>query len=360
MSNQIGNNEKILKISNNHRNLKYMLNDYSKASKLFRPADHWIKKSKRSSREIKKYGLSDFRSWSTLIGDSFADNSYVDITNMFRSSGLKGKLAMACINIPLIKRIFQLQVNLTKGYAKNLLKARRKYTEQNIRAIELINKYSIPNNTVNCGCQQYAIFNNKKISLLYLEALNTIDYIKESSNLNDSYSYLEIGGGFGVNIHLIQNIFPNIRKFIFIEIPPTLYVANQYLKSIFGDSVVDYEKNRTNKNIKFKNNSDLEILCIAPWQIDNLNVSNINHIHNANSFVEVPEEQLKFYSESIRKFLSKQNGSISLVSFEDVNSKLFHNSTILTKYFGDYNFDYSVKSKLIFEDNKYYYYFFNR
>ena len=60
------------------------------------------------------------------------------------------------------------------------------------------------------------------------------------------------------------------------------------------DKVKDYLNIKNSSQIRFADNDDLEILCIPPWVIERLNVE-IDHFHNAASFVEMPEKIIKNY-----------------------------------------------------------------
>ena len=92
--------------------------------------------------------------------------------------------------------------------------------------------------------------------------------------------------------------FKNVKKVVFLDRVPNLYVGTEYLRSFFGNSVIDYTKTKEMKEIKFKDDESLEIYCIAPWQIEKLNIE-IDHFHNACSFVEMPPKVIQNYAKHI-------------------------------------------------------------
>ena len=61
----------------------------------------------------------------------------------------------------------------------------------------------------------------------------------------------EIGGGVGTNVHLVLENYKNIRKVLYLDIPPNLYVGTQYLKAFYGNAVSDYRTLKTLDSIKF-------------------------------------------------------------------------------------------------------------
>lgn len=84
-----------------------------------------------------------------------------------------------------------------------------------------------------------------------------------------------------------------------------MHTGIQYLKSVIGDGVRNYSDNRFNKNIKFKDDNSLEVICLAPWQLELIESNTIDFFHNSCSFVEMDDEQIKNYSKEITQILKK-------------------------------------------------------
>jgi len=94
--------------------------------------------------------------------------------------------------------------------------------------------------------------------------LDILDFVEKNSSLKGMHSLLEIGPGFGVNIHLIEQNYPEIRKFVAVDVVPNICVATEYLRNIYSDSVQDYLATREMNEIKFKDDQSLEIFIIPP------------------------------------------------------------------------------------------------
>ena len=99
----------------------------------------------------------------------------------------------------------------------------------------------------------------------------------------------------------------------------------------FKDKVKDYLSVKDLKEIKFSNNNDLEIICIPPWLIEKLNVE-IDHFHNAASFVEMPKKVVKNYIQYVFKFKTKE---ISLISYSNFNTETTFNPEELNNFFNN-------------------------
>ena len=130
---------------------------------------------------------------------------------------------------------------------------------------------------------------------------------------------MEIGGGFGANAHLLMHMFPNIKKYLYLDIPPNLYVGTQYLKYFFPKAVVDYKVTAGLERIEFKNNDDREILAIAPWQIEKVKVT-VDGVWNSHSFVEMPLATIQNYKKYIKQFIRKQPSSfLCMLTYDGFN-----------------------------------------
>jgi putative sugar O-methyltransferase len=177
-----------------------------------------------------------------------------------------------------------------------------------------------------------------------------IDKLSESFDFKNIKSFFEIGGGFGANIHFLITNFPNIKKILYLDTVPNIFVGTSVLKTFFGEKVKDYIELNNLDKISFSKNDELEILCIPSWLIERVEVE-IDHFHNANSFVEMPKEVIKNYVKFIKKFKTKEISLISYDEFElSVKLKATFNPEELNEFFED-KLKISVKNRLIEEFN---------
>ena len=174
-----------------------------------------------------------------------------------------------------------------------------------------------------------------------------INKLSKTFNFNNISSFFEIGGGFGANIHFLVTNFPNIKKILYLDVVPNIYVGTEYLKSFYKEKVKDYSDLKDLKKISFSNNDELEILCIPPWLIEYVEVD-IDHFHNAASFVEMPKRVIENYVKFIRKFKTKE---ISLISYEIFDLKTTFNPEELNTFFNN-ELNISWKKTLIKDYNK--------
>ena len=310
---------------------------------LYSSGPYWKYKNLKTIKEIKKKGLGNFRDHTTGIGTSFADNLILDTRNELNYLGL---LISKFFSLPFIKNIFNQQINITRNHIDNYLINLSIVYRNNSDVLKLIEKYKFEN-TTDFGCIQKFELKNKEYSTHYLNMANRVDILSTKFDFNKIKSFFEIGGGFGANLHFLLSNYKNIKKIVYLDTVPNIFVACHYLKNYYGENVKDYLDLKDLKEIKFSNNDELEILCIPPWLIEKLNL-NIDHFHNAASFVEMPKNIIENYCKYIKKFNTKE---ISLISYKNYNSETTFNPEELNNFF-DNKLIISWHDSLIREYNK--------
>jgi putative sugar O-methyltransferase len=293
--------------------LDLMLGDNRTVPEIYQPGKYWAYKAKNAVKEIKKFGLNNFRGDDNSIGTSFADNLYCDVRTQL-SYGIRKPFKILLNHVLPFKQIFNAQRKLTREYAQNMVDLRGYIYSTTPQIAELLQKYNMPY-SMRGGCLDFFEYKGQKIAHYYASLLLMHDAISKNVDFSTARSFFEIGGGFGVNLHLLVENYSNLRKFIYLDIPPNLYVGTQYLKSFYGDSIKDYRSTRNMHEIRFSDNDELEIFCIAPWQIERLK-SGVDIFHNAHSFVEMTSAIVQNYSKHIERLPGYANTTIVLVSYD--------------------------------------------
>ena len=305
---------------------KALLEDEKKQNKeLYSSGKYWAKKNLKIIDQIKRKKLKNFRGLNSGVGTSYTDNV---VTNIANELNFFGRLAFQLFRLPFLNRLFSKQIDITLSHVIDLLKFQSIVYQDSQNIKRLINKYKF-NDSVNNGCCQKFLYENVEYSFLYLEIANRIENISKFLDFKKINSFFEIGGGFGANVDFIISNFPNIKKIIYLDVVPNIYVGTSYLANKYGKHVIDYTLTRNKKIIEFSENDNLEIICIAPWQIENLDIK-IDHFHNAASFVEMPKKVVKNYLNFIFKNKVK---SISLVTYSAHDPNTTFNPYALNDFF---------------------------
>lgn len=254
--------------------LDMMMADDERQPALYRAGPFWRTLCERSVAAIRAQGISDFRGRSTPAGWAFTDSLFDETES-------------------------------TDRYLRNIA--------ENPRLDELLSTYRLPD-TMQCGCLDYIVINDTPVSRHYLNLLDQHDQIARSIPFKTMRSALELGGGFGVNVHLLISNYPNIKKIVYLDIPPNLYIGTQYLKLFYGGAVRDYREMRETREVGFRNDDSLEIIATAPWQIEQLN-EKIDLFYNAHSFVEMTEGAVANYAAQLRRLPDFAKAAVAMLSY---------------------------------------------
>jgi putative sugar O-methyltransferase len=292
--------------------LDRMLADSGKQPALYRPGPFWAAKARNAANEIRRVGIGSFRGSASQIGLSFADNLLIDARDVY-NHGYRRVLRWLARTLPL-SRLFEAQLRWTESHAKTSLVYAQEVLNLKPRTRDLLKRYVVPYSLLG-DCADKATIDGKSYAKLYLCLLDRLDIIASRIDLRGVRTVFEIGGGFGANVHLLIENFPNIRKIIYLDIPPNLYIGTQYLKAFYGSAVIDYNESRPRDSIRFSHDDSLEIFCIAPWQIE-IVATPIDLFMNSTSFVEMPRPVVANYAAKVGG-LPNSNDAAVVVSTND-------------------------------------------
>jgi putative sugar O-methyltransferase len=291
-----------------------MLEDERKVDKDFYSAGpYWKHKTKVIANQLFKKGMKGFRGFDSGVGTSFTDNVTADIRNEYDVGWRKWLVKF--LHIYPITSIYDAQVLAFKSKFADLMFYKNSYYNQNDRVKELLSTYNLEN-TVSFGCVEKVTIGNKEYSCIHLDLLNNIDNIAQHIDLNRISSMLEIGGGFGANVQILLQNYKNLKKVFYMDMVPNLIVGTEYLKSLFGESVIEYRQLKSDEKIRFSSNDELEIICITPWQIEKIE-GEIDYFYNSHSFVEMPKVVVENYIKHMEDRVMTEHTRIALASHYD-------------------------------------------
>lgn len=315
--------------------LDMMIADSKNQPPLYQQGPYWAAKAQNAVNEIKRCGIAGFRGSANLIGQSYADNLPIDIRNAY-NHGLK-RLARWLTRTYPLNKIFEAQVRCTESHACESITYAQEILTTKARTRDLLEKYAIPYSCLG-ECQKKAEIDGQVYSTHYLDLLEQHDNVASRIRFRDVRSVFEIGGGFGTNVHLLLENYKNIRKVLYLDIPPNLYVGTQYLKAFYGTGVSDYRALRRLDSIEFSADDSMEIFCIAPWQIEQY-AGAVDVFLNAHSFVEIPDHVVRNYAEKVNGFHDSRDTAIALTTYDRFDLNTTFHPDELPKNFEGREFD---------------------
>lgn len=289
--------------------LKRMMTDVERQPELHQFAPYWRPYSNRILKYLKRDGLASFRS-NNGVGKGFSD--VLNIDPFFSKHETNRNMARAWM-ARFLSKLFPVNILVTNpfkaladAYIARFLFKQSQYLA--LRHEDVLSRFVARYPNVDTLVGNPAItfhFKDKKIGMTYLHSILTQAFLEQRCADRVS-SMMEIGGGFGANVHLLVETLPNLRKVIYLDIPPNLYIGTLYLKHFYGEAVVDYARCEELCEIRFASDNSLEIFCIAPWQLKKVATS-LGLFFNANSFQEMSIPIVESYSAEIHRISSKDS-----------------------------------------------------
>ncbi len=283
-------------VNDNFPLLEKMMIDLKNADNFYQPTNYWAVYEKIFLPELKKKGLKDFRRRRRSVLGSFGAtdidlHAVVDISTPFsRINRIAGQMLNGYIERSKIISVNPFGIN--PGFVTSYF---HEYVRQKMERINLsINNcptslYGNPEDIVN--------INGNYWSLMHLQYCVILADFLTFSPINDGDVVLELGTGMGRNVEVMAHLFPKSTFFV-VDIPPQLYVANQYLQSVFGSRVVTYQD--AVELFPDDNNSLPEglrgkIIILPTWRMPAWSKLKLDLFWNSASFQEMEPDVVKNY-----------------------------------------------------------------
>jgi putative sugar O-methyltransferase len=277
--------------------LDLMLRDADDQEGIYRPGPYWRAYADRIAKALDREGISSFRS-SPAIGTGYCDVFPAD--PLVTLAGIKRRLYLAARALHVHRR-----------YDRAWRRGRHTRQEKRNRRLGVAlgpwmrgfrSRVDLPDTTAGSPDQRVS-FAGQEFGELYLRDFAWVSDYGAAVDFPAVRSVFEIGGGFGSMAHTLMHLFPNIRKYLYLDIPPVLYVGTQYLKHFHGDAVLDYRETRDRASITFSDTDEREIVAIAPWQIERVQAS-ADLFWNSSSFQEMTRAIVSNYARHIDRLMA--------------------------------------------------------
>ena len=275
----------------------------------------WKGRVKISEFTLKNFpkDMQSFRSnW--CIAKGYTDSFCIDPLNSLPLTSLKMKLFYRLAKTGLGHRALAFSRLAAERMQKDSLRYRNYYYEHMYGDIlkKMIDR--VPNmDMLAGGSHDYTEIAGRKVSIRHLYTLLRLYDLEQKMDLNKVETVIEVGGGFGVNVETMMELYPNIRKYVLIDIPSCLYTATLYLKSKYGDQVKTYSDTKSVSQIDL-NSKEREIYAIPPWKVDALS-GNLDLFINLFSFQVFSQDNINMYSRLLKR-LAHDRSAIWLGGYE--------------------------------------------
>lgn len=270
----------------------------SNQSDLYKPTSFWEEASKRIAAEIQDHGVEEFRRLPLPL--SYFVPTYGPPTlgiNQEQAQWLSAKF-----------RDYQPSATKTQlaldAYLSGYLNALADYrvlAAANPGPDDFgLNEFS--ESTVGNPIEQF-VFEGNTYSRSSLNYLLGLSLLKRYADLSQIKTVLEIGGGFGTLGEILGKAPRKGIKYIDVDIPPTQFAAEYYLRANFGaDRVASFEDFDKRERIEVSSLPDFSVMC--SWQLPKI-VGEIDLFVNLISFQEMEPQVVTNYVDLVLKLSPK-------------------------------------------------------
>ena len=283
-----------------------MMTDLKTAPALYKPGNYWSVYEKLFVPELKKEGLKNFRRRRYSVLSSFGAVDVLPLKlDLFKFQFLHNHYTRKMSFYTKFLNFINYKINNLLGpislYGATLDEIRF-YLFKKCKSIgESVNAKSIQEISMSSHGNPEDLFTVGK-SLYTPDSLNyylRYVYCSQHINFESIQTIIELGSGSGKQIEILKKLYPNICFYLF-DIPPQLYVCEQYLKSVFPNDVVSYGDLRNEKQLPSPIKGKIFILGTKQFPlIEGLN--KVDLFWNAASFQEMEPHLVKNYLSYVKE-----------------------------------------------------------
>lgn len=329
--------------------LVQMIKSINNAPKIYQPSKYWDMWIDKNLMELKTFGLKNFKQYQALNYFTFFKTLKKEDNNQFqfllKHTGWLTKIK--CLVTP---------VNLTGFGRTDMSDEHKRFYQIFVRLLweytsrhdpeKLLKRLKEPK-----FGQPFPVYWHGQLISQDL-ANSVLEYysIRQAiTRLPETATILEIGGGYGRTAYVFLSLSPKIR-YIMVDIPPALYIAQKYLTHVFPDRPAFLFRNFSSFKGVEKKLQAAQLIFLTPPQLELLPDKSVDIALNISSFQEMRREQINNYFQQIDRLISgifyfKQWHS-NYIPFEEITiteddypipkywQKLYHRvAAVQTKFF---------------------------
>lgn len=269
--------------------LELMLKDMALAPAVYQPTPFWCQCIKQLLEEMNKIGINGFKA-------AVQTRRYF-VPNYGYPTGERERLAAKVNNAIQTFPVFSRR--LAQVFSGELL------AKADYRVLRATETESPPytsratESPLGQPAEQFK-FDDRCLSKAFFNYLLGVNFLKRHLKGTKIKRILEIGGGYGALGEALLSDSRNDIFYLDIDIPPTLYVATQYLKGVFGaKSIGDYRQLKPSTPLDIaKLESCFRAVMLCPWQLPDL-VGQIDLFVNFISFQEMEPNVVANYLKEV-------------------------------------------------------------
>jgi putative sugar O-methyltransferase len=298
--------------------LEALIADQRSAGAVFNAGDYWKSYAARVVKELNRSGVGQFRR-NTRIGKGYVDNVQRNPFDTLDHDSRTHRLYRLVTALPLVQR------HVLDKF-ENAIRASQDRSVQLegdlllLRGAAVFEKHAALLRDIEtlAGEPEACVsVHGRETALTYLDQLCRIETFEPGMAFDTGRRFMEIGGGFGVNAHLQLALHTGLEAYLYVDIPPMLYVGSQYLRAHFGDEVYTYtdwlrERPEDLSTVRQR------LICLPPWALQHSKFT-WDRAWNSASFQEMNEAQVDFYVDYLADNAAGEDARMALIYYRSGN-----------------------------------------
>lgn len=278
--------------------LDLMLTDTKNSPSIYQPTNYWQNYEYIFLSELRSKGLTDFRRRKNSVLSSFGGTDLLPLSRHLEHLTIWGRNAPVVrivnrlLRIERLHRLYDFIASAVTGASLEDVRllhyeiARGFGTGNNVKPVSELEASLVGNP------EDVFSVNGKKYTTSILYYYIQYAYCSQYMDFNSIGSVMELGSGAGKQIEVIKKLHPQLCFFVF-DIPPQLYICEQYLSALFPDSVVPYRDTRKMKRLPDVREG--KIFIFGNWKLAEIEGLDYDLFINSASFQEMePDVALNY------------------------------------------------------------------
>ncbi|MBF0382108.1 MAG: putative sugar O-methyltransferase [Magnetococcales bacterium] len=307
-------------IENDKALLNAMMQDLKKSESWYQPTNYWKVYQDRLMPVINENGISQFRGSESKIFNSFGVTQppHTLVGEFLEVHDIKGSIIGHLVLSFLRKiRLYKIVISQHRKTYAAFLNACFHIAAGETSKQELLTISDSGLAEPRDLFQPLASHKNR-YTLAFLRYYLQYRWVKKRIDFSGVKTICELGTGYGGQIEVIRKLHPNI-KFLVCDIPPQLYIAEQYLKSVFPGDVTGYMETSAMDKINLMNTKSITI--IGTWQLTKVE-SPIDLFISSTTFQEMEPDIVDNYFKIIKSFTKQHIYLMQLVKGQKLASEI--------------------------------------
>lgn len=289
-------------LEDNDELLENMMNDFWKQEKKHQADAFWKGYERWNLNALHDFGLTNFFNRPNSFGNSIARDSIVPQYIILRLNRVFGRIAYVCRKMGIKNNPFNVY-DWIKDKPAGIRQLFGTLIFEILYTIPDGNRlYELNDELLGNPLEKFEI-RGKWYSLNFVKYFYRALMIEKYLQVSNSVYFFEIGAGYGGQAEVLLKMFPQLRMCL-TDIPPQLYVLEQYLKSLFPGEVLGYEDTKHMQTIKRNVLSEKKVVIVAPWELHKIQDNSFENFTNQASFQEMSHETVKRYCDELHRLVT--------------------------------------------------------